>query len=118
MIELVNIVYGALKGKKLFLNDEKVLQLEIYQLLAGPAGAQLEREKHLSEKNIIDFFIDGLGIEVKIKGSRKQIYRQCERYCQFQEVKALILITNVSMGFPEQINGKDCYILNLGKAWL
>jgi len=48
----------------------------------------------------------------------KRIYKQCERYCEFPEVKALLLITNKATGFPETINNKNCYILNLAKAWL
>lgn len=78
------------------------------------------REHRLDEKNIPDFFIDidGIAIEVKVKGNAKQIYKQCERYCKFDAVKKLILVTNKSMGFPKEINGKDCYFIKIGKAWL
>ncbi len=81
-------------------------------------GIQYSREHHLDPVNIPDFFIDGTAIEIKIKGNAKSIYKQCERYCQFDEVKSLILVTNRSMGFPKEINGKPCYFINLGKAWL
>lgn len=82
------------------------------------AGIVFNREYKLDPVNIPDFFIDGTAIEVKIKGNARQIYRQCERYCQFDDVKNLILVTNRSMGFPKEINGKPCYFVNLGKAWL
>jgi hypothetical protein len=78
----------------------------------------VQKEYYLDSKNIPDFFIDGIAIEIKIKGNAMKIYKQCERYCQFDEVKQLILATNRSMGFPSQINGKPCYFINLGKAWL
>lgn len=77
-----------------------------------------KREYHLDSDNIPDFFIDGVAVEIKVKGNARNIYRQCERYCQFDEVKALILVTNRSMGFPPEINGKPCYVINLGRAWL
>ena len=78
----------------------------------------VEREYRLDNKNIPDFFINGLAIEVKIKGSKTSIYKQCKRYCEFDEVKALLLVTNRTMGFPKDINGKDCYFHSLGKSWL
>jgi len=78
------------------------------------------KEHRLDAQNIPDFFIDteGIAIEVKVKGNAKKIYKQCERYCKFDSVKKLILVTNKSMGFPKEINGKDCYFINIGKAWL
>lgn len=81
-------------------------------------GIVFNREHHLDHDNIPDFFIDGIAIEVKIKGNARSIYRQCVRYCDFNDVKALILVTNRSMGFPPEINGKPCYVVNLGRAWL
>lgn len=79
----------------------------------------IKREYHLDNENIIDFLLfDSIGVEVKIKGQKRAIYKQCERYCKFEKLKQLILVTNVSIGFPKEINGKDCYILNLSKAWL
>lgn len=79
----------------------------------------MQREFHFDENNIIYFLLDGsIGMEVKIKGGKRNIFRQCERYCQFEAVKIFILITNLSMGFPEEINGKTCYVVKLGNAWL
>lgn len=49
---------------------------------------------------------------------QKKIYKQCERYANFDQVKQLVLITNRSMGFPETINNKPCYVINIGRAWL
>lgn len=103
----------TLEFKKLSLHDEKTLQREIAALLPT-----FVREYRLSPNDVIDFFLLGVGIEVKIKGSRRQIYEQCKRYCQFSRVECLILVTNRTMGLPKEINGKHCYVVNLGKAWL
>lgn len=99
------------------LEVEKETQAAIEQKFKDN-GIEYSREHKLDQNNIPDFFIDGIAIEIKIKGNAKSIYKQCERYCQFQEVKSLILVTNRSMGFPKEINGKPCYFINLGKAWL
>ena len=103
------------------MQSEKLLQAEIaVALLEGlpDDGWRLMREERLDKDNIIDFLIDDIGIEVKIKGGKREIFRQCTRYCEFERVKTLILVTNISMGFPPTINGKDCYLFKLGQAWL
>jgi hypothetical protein len=98
-------------------HDEKHTQEQIEKVFSDNK-ISFHREYKLDAKNIPDFFIDGIAIELKIKGEKKKIYRQCDRYCQFDQVKELILVTNRSMGFPQEINGNPCYVLNIGRAWL
>lgn len=116
-VKMINKVLKILYSHRFPLAVEKETQAAIEQRFVEN-GIEYNREYKLDEQNIPDFFIDGIAVEVKIKGNAKQIYRQCERYCNFDEVRRLVLVTNRSMGFPEKINGKDCYMVNLGKAWL
>lgn len=111
--------YKKIICKRLPLHDEKELQEEIANTLRETLCVY-EKEYRLDNENIPDFFLseEGVAIEIKIKGNVRKIYKQCERYCSFPEVQKLLLITNRSMGFPEQINGKDCYVINIGKAWM
>ena len=120
MDALIEKVAGVLRHKRLCLHDEKELQREMHKIfLSNMDPADVERELPLDKDNIIDFRIFAqVGVEVKIKGQKRAIYKQCVRYCEFDQIKTLLLVTNKSMGFPEQINGKDCYVLNLGRAWL
>jgi hypothetical protein len=120
MSHLVMQVVVSLNNKRFQLHDEKALQKEIHSVLSLELPhIPLIREYHLDSNNILDLYIaESLGVEVKIKGGKRDLYRQCERYCSFDEVKELLLITNLSIGFPEQIKGKDCYVLKLGTAWL
>lgn len=113
MEEIVKI----LSSNRFPLEKEKETQ-EVIEKKFLENGIKYSREHRLDDNNIPDFFINGVAIEVKIKGNAKSIYKQCERYCQFDDVKKLILVTNRSMGFPTEINGKPCYFINLGKAWL
>ena len=115
-----NDIMQVLCRKRFVLTNEKVLQGEIESILKTEfPTCNIEREFHLDKDNIIDFVIDGhLGIEVKIKGSKRALYSQCVRYCDFDQIKSLLLITTLSIGFPAEINGKDCYVQNLSKAWL
>ncbi|MDD4970829.1 MAG: hypothetical protein PHT07_15485 [Paludibacter sp.] len=116
-VELVDRILKLLTGAKFPLTNEKVLQRAI-EIRFKNNFLGHHREYELDQHNIVDFFINGVAMEVKIKAGAKEIYRQCERYCQFDEVKSLLLVTNRAMGFPKQINGRPCYVLNLGKAWL
>lgn len=117
---MIHAILYALKSNRFLLENEKELQAHIADHLAYKLGKDIlvRREVVLGPKDIIDFLIEDIGIEVKIKGSKRAIFRQCARYCGYDQVGKLILVTNVSMGFPTQLNGKDCFIINLGKAWL
>jgi hypothetical protein len=101
------------------LDNEKVCQTYIEKMFIVK-GLDFTREYCLDKHNIPDFFNiqTGLAIEVKTKGSVMDIFRQCQRYLGFKAVKSLILVTNKGMGFPGEIEGKPCYVINMGKAWL
>lgn len=114
---MITNIIQILSSSRFNLENEKQTQSEI-ELKLKQNKINYVREHRLDEKNIPDFFIDGIAIEIKIKGNAKQIYKQCERYSKFDEVKNIMLVTNRSMGFPAEINGKSCYVVNLGKAWL
>lgn len=99
------------------LSDEKRLQATMAEEFAE-AGIVAEREVHLGDGDIIDFMIGGVGIEVKIKGSKREMYRQCERYCSHEQLKSLILATNVATGMPVTINEKPILVAMLSRGWL
>ena len=115
-------VVRLLQNHKFNLEDEKKLQAELHSIFLNVYDKeQVEREYRLDDKNIPDFLLFGsIVVEIKVKssGNKRKIYKQCVRYCGFEKTKELVLITNVNMGFPEQINNKNCYVLNLGRAWL
>jgi hypothetical protein len=80
---------------------------------------------NLGDGDIVDFLVitevmplSGVAIEVKIKGSRRAIYRQIERYCRHDAVEEIVLATNVPMSLPATIGGKSAYVANLSRGWL
>lgn len=117
MDDFVQNFFSLISKYRFSLETEDALKLQMAEVLTQ-SGIPFEKEYKLDEKNKLDFFIYEHAVEVKIKGSAKSIYRQCVRYCEFAQVKGLFLVTNKSLGFPESINGKPCYVLNLGKSWL
>lgn len=116
MTDIPSIV-RIIQSRRFSLSDEKRLQAEMAEVFTE-AGIEHQRECRLDAANIVDFKIDDVVIEVKIKSPRTALYRQIERYCEFNEVKALILVTNVPTGMPAEVKGKPVYVVSLAKAWL
>lgn len=108
-----------LQQKPLPIHDEKELQRQL-EVFLTENGFAFNREYRLSNKDIPDFFIEGVIIEVKIKGNKRAIFDQCIRYLNYPEVNTLILLTSVPIGnFSSLIPpGKDLHIINSNSAWL
>lgn len=114
---MVQQLFEILRNKRFNLTNEKQTQADIEKVFVEN-NVNFKREHYYDKKNIVDFKVENVAVEVKIKGTAMNIFRQCERYCSFDEVHFLILLTNKSMGLPKEINGKPCYVFNLSKAWL
>jgi len=110
-------LYGALQHVKFDLSSEKSLQLQIAKRL-DEKGISYKKEFIFDKTSTIDFLIDDIGVEIKIKGAKKDIYKQCLRYSTYEQVKQILLVTNVAQGMPKTLNEKPVYILNLANAWL
>ena len=100
------------------LSDEKLLQPLIAIEFVRAGLSDIAREVHLGKRDIVDFLIGDVAVEVKVKGDRRAIYRQLERYCGYEAVGAIVLATNVPMNLPELIEGKPASIAALGRGWL
>lgn len=109
----------SLKGTSLNLSNEKLLQNDI-AVAFEKHNISFKKEVKLDEKNTVDFMIDNLAIEIKItsKVSAMNIYRQIERYAKNEKVAAILLMTSKTMRLPENIFGKEIYILSLGRTQL
>jgi hypothetical protein len=118
MLAKLSHIKKLLSSHRFDLTSEKILQREIEKVIMA-TGLPLQSEVRLSQESIIDFVAwDDIGIEVKLKGAPKAIFRQIKRYCEFESVVAIILITNRSISLPEAINDKPTLVINLGMAWL
>lgn len=117
MTATASSIISALRQHRFRLGDEKRLQTEIAACLSN-ANISFAREVRLDGKNRIDFLADRIGIEIKIKGGRMDIYRQLQRYAAFDGIGELILITNAAMGLPSEIGSKPIYYVSLGAGWL
>ena len=103
---------------RLPLDNEKRCQAEIARALAA-SNFRFEREVPVAG-GIIDFLLpdSGIGIEVKIKGQAKAIYRQLQGYAFDQRITRLVLASSKAMALPPLIGGKRCTIIDLARGWL
>ena len=97
------------------IKNEKRLQNEIYKVLEK---FNVKKEYRLDEKSIVDFYVEGVAIELKIKSgtSADSVLSQCERYCEFPKVEVIVLVTSRFHGFPKIIKNKPCYFVHLSKG--
>lgn len=110
-------IVGVLSAGRFSLAREKETQAEIAARFDG-AGLAYEREVDIGKRDIIDFLLGTVGLEVKIGGSKRAIHAQCARYCKTGKLSALILGTSVATGFPREIEGIPVYVVSFGRAWL
>lgn len=131
-------VCTAIAGLRLPLEDEKATQAVVADAL-GRSGLAVVREvalrdaHHLGRLGTIDAVVTMLvpsppplrsmrqariGIEIKIKGSTRDIARQMARYARAGDLDALVLATSKPVALPAAICGKPAAVINLGRAWL
>jgi hypothetical protein len=113
----MNLESKLSKVKFVSFTDEKELQSEVESYLKR-LGLKYEREVRLNSRDRIDFLIDSVGIEIKIKGSSVHVLKQMSRYAESNRIEKLILLTTNPHGFPKELNSKPVTIVRLGSAWL
>lgn len=117
-VSMIKIIADLIRASKIDLSNEKQAQADVEHILIK-AEIRYEREVRLTDQDIIDFLIQGVGVELKLKGARKkEVYRQLCRYARHPRIDVLLLASNLSMGLPATIEGKDVYFVKLGEAWL
>ena len=117
----LHLLTQILSAARFDCQDELACQEQIERLLAEK-GVGYRREHHLSQGNIIDFYFprSGLGLEVKVfkRWSKREVYRQVERYCSHDELNGLLLATAKAQGLPYSIHGKPVLVHQLGLSVL
>jgi hypothetical protein len=96
--------------------DEEELQRGLVEILAEiMPPTSTRREVQLTPKDRIDFMVESVGIEVKIKGSLAALTRQLHRYAQLDAIEALVVVTPVARlaQLPESLNGKPVLVCHL-----
>lgn len=116
MVQITQL-HSILSKYKFSINNEKVLQQEIEAVLKDHR-ISYGREFFLDEQSIPDFMVEDIAIEVKIKGSKRDIYEQILRYSKHEDVNSVLLVTTKDIGNPPLYDNKKLVILNISKSLL
>ena len=78
------------------------------------AGLAFKREHHLGVDRV-DFFLDGIALEVKIGGSLSDVTRQLHRYSEHTDVHTVALVTTMARHRPMPVimSGKPVLVFHL-----
>lgn len=115
--KIITDFISVLKKYSFLFSNEKELQDEIEKRLKEN-NLEYQREFNLGENGIVDFYKDGIGFELKIKGQKQQIYRQCKSYCENEKINGIVLVTTMPMGLPNVINEKPAMVYGMYKNFL
>ncbi len=94
---------------------------DIHQAVARrltDAGLPFLHEKPLTPGCRIDFWCDGVGIEIK-KGKPRPaaLLEQLRRYAVSDEIAALVVLTQRSVRLPASVCGKPLVQITLNQLW-
>jgi hypothetical protein len=110
-------IVSLLAKARLPLSDEKILQNEIEKLIKA-TGYDYGREIKMVI-GTIDFVVgEGVGIEVKIGGQKRKIWRQIGGYLEDPRIEHLIVAASTPLAFPQHSSGKPITVVSLAGAWL
>jgi len=116
--QVLSILIRLLYGRRFDYVDEKVCQVQIENLLKEKQLTFIREHDFGGRVGICDFFFPRSGIVLEAKAfkscSKREVYRQCERYCGHPDVKGLLLATGKAQGLPATICGKPTRVYQLG----
>lgn len=120
--EALNVIALLLRTRAFDYVDEKICQDQIEGFLKEKGLLFIREHDFGGGVGVCDFFFPRSGIVLEVKAfktwSKKQVYRQCERYCGHPDVKGLLLATGRAQGLPGTLCGKPTRVYQLGLAAL
>lgn len=108
-------VQKALSGFWFSSSGESQLQVAV-AIALGESRILFQREVDLGEAGRIDFLLDnGIGLELKVRGSAGNIAAQLSRYASSPQIRELVLVTtrHIHCQLPDSIGGKPLAVLVL-----
>ena len=107
-------VRAALAGARFLTFDEAGLQRAVAHEL-DRHGLAYQREKRFGSRDRVDFFVDGVVLELKVKAPAKAILRQVLRYAEHGDVRAIVVAGTCHsvLRLPHEVSGKPLYAIHL-----
>lgn len=112
------LIKNACEQSCINISTENSAHLALADVLRA-RGLEVRTEVRLNEKDRIDIMVGTVGVEVKTKGQRREIYNQLKRYAACPEVEALVLATSTPWpSHMTEIDGKPFSVASLTAGWL
>ena len=96
-------------------------ETDIHQLVAkrlSDAGLSFVHEARLGPGCRIDYRVGNVGIEIKKgKPDAAALKKQLARYAQFDELQALVVLTQRTVSLPKTVLGKPVHVIVLNQLW-
>jgi len=111
-----------LSERKFNFSSEEMLQAQVAEEFRKN-GVLAQREVVIGRDDTgkicrIDFMVGDVGLELKIRGEKRAIFRQCLRYCQSPRIAHLVVASSRSLSMPAELRGKPVTLVNLALALL
>ena len=96
-------------------------EYDLHRLVAEAlkaAGLPCIHEYRLAPRRRIDFFVGGVGVEIK-KGrpNARELLKQVERYLACDELREIIVVTQKDTPLPARVLGKRVTCISLNRLW-
>ena len=82
------------------------------------AGLPCEHEYRLAPRRRIDFFVGGVGVEIK-KGrpNARDLLMQVRRYLECDQLREIVVVTQRDTPLPARVLGKRVTCVSLSRLW-
>lgn len=120
--QTIDSIHGLLRSYNFVSQNERELQ-DALQKVLQEAGFAVSREVRLDARNRIDFVVfqapHRVGIEVKVDGSNPALVAQVQRYCQVDQIDAVLVVaTRHRLGrLPREMAGKPVRVHLINPAF-
>ena len=110
----MDLIVSALAASSFRYSRETQLHLGIEQCLVA-AGFEPKSEQRITGGRI-DFLVNRVGVEVKIKGTAADLLAQLVRYSVEESIDALLVVTTRvrHRDLPRELNGKPVRVILIG----
>ena len=96
-------------------------EMDIHQMVAKrlqEANLNFVHEAKLGPGCRIDYLVETVGIEIKKgKPDVNALKRQIARYAAFDEISAMVVLTQRAVSLPRSVLGKPVHVIALNQLW-
>lgn len=111
-------IVAMIEVHKINITKESTAHNDIMRILTD-AGLEPQREVRMTAGSRVDVMVGGVAVEIKRRGSRREVWSQLERYAAIEDVDCVVLATQAAWPQPPAtIHGKPFFVASLNAGHL